>query len=127
MQTETNQQKNVLGETLEECSLDPLTGWYRDGCCNTDDNDHGLHTVCVIVTKEFLTFSKLVGNDLTTPAPHYDFPGLKQGDRWCLCALRWKQAFENGVAPKVILEATNEKTLKYIKMEDLIKHSHKEK
>ena len=120
-------QKNVLGETLEECSLDPLTGWYRDGCCNTDDNDHGLHTVCVIVTKEFLTFSKLVGNDLTTPAPHYDFPGLKQGDRWCLCALRWKQAFENGVAPKVILEATNEKTLKYIKMEDLIKHSYKEK
>ena len=98
------------------CSTNPMTGYFRNGCCDTDKSDIGLHTVCVIVTKEFLTFSKLVGNDLSTPMPNYNFPGLKEGDRWCLCALRWKQANENGVAPKVILE---KKTLKYIKLEDL--------
>ena len=103
-----------------------MTGFYRNGCCDTDKDDYGLHTVCVIVNDEFLNFSKLVGNDLTTPMPHYDFPGLKHGDKWCLCAKRWKQAFENNVAPKVILEATNEKTLEIIDIKYLIKHSHKE-
>ena len=93
---------------------------------HTDESDIGLHTVCVIVTKEFLTFSKLVGNDLPTPMPNYNFPGLKEGDRWCLCASRRKQAYENGVAPKALLEATNEKTLEYVKIEDLIKHSYKQ-
>ena len=103
-----------------------MTGFYRNGCCDSDKDDYGLHTVCVIVHDEFLNFSRLVGNDLTTPMPHYDFPGLKHGDKWCLCAKRWKQAFENNVAPKVILEATNEKTLEIIDIKYLIKHSHKE-
>ena len=118
--------KNVFGEPLKLCSSSPMTGFYRNGCCDTDKDDYGLHTVCVIVNDEFLNFSRLVGNDLTTPMPHYDFPGLKHGDKWCLCAKRWKQAFENNVAPKVILEATNEKTLEIIDIKYLIKHSHKE-
>ena len=118
--------KNIFGEPLKLCSSSPMTGFYRNGCCDTDKDDYGLHTVCVIVNDEFLNFSKLVGNDLTTPMPHYDFPGLKHGDKWCLCAKRWKQAFENNVAPKVILEATNEKTLEIIDIKYLIKHSHKE-
>ena len=117
--------KNIFGEPIIVCSKDPMTGFFRNGCCSTDHSDFGLHTVCVIVTKEFLVFSKNVGNDLMTPMPKHDFPGLKEGDRWCLCALRWKQAMENGVAPKVVLEATNEKTLELIKIEDLIKFSHK--
>ena len=118
--------KNVFGEPLKLCSSSPMTGFYRNGCCDTDKDDYGLHTVCVIVNDEFLNFSRLVGNDLTTPMPHYDFPGLKHGDKWCLCAKRWKQAFENNVAPKVILEATNEKTLDIIDIKYLIQHSHKE-
>ena len=116
--------KNVFGEPLITCSVKPLTGFFRDGCCNTDDSDIGMHTVCVIVTKDFLLFSKAVGNDLSTPIPQYGFDGLKEGDRWCLCALRWKEALINNVAPKVILEATNEKTLSVIDIQDLIKYSY---
>ena len=117
--------KNIFGEPLILCSKEPLTGFFRNGCCDTDDSDVGMHTVCIIVTAEFLNFSKLVGNDLSTPFPEMGFKGLKPGDKWCLCALRWKEALNNGFAPKVILEATNEKTLDVISMEDLIKHSYK--
>ncbi len=118
--------KNIFGEPLISCSTNPMTGFFRNGCCDTDDSDLGMHTVCVIVTKEFLLFSKAVGNDLMTPMPQYGFEGLKEGDKWCLCALRWKEALSNNVAPQVILEATNEKTLKVIDIKTLIKHSHKQ-
>ena len=118
-----NKQKNVLGESLEECSKDPLTGWYRDGCCNTDENDHGLHTVCAKVTTEFLEWCKEAGNDLITPSPYYQFPGLKTGDKWCLCVSRWIEAEKVNKAPKLILEATHEKTLEYTTLETLVKHA----
>ena len=111
---ENKLQKNVLGENLELCSNNPLTGWYRDGCCNTDENDHGLHTVCAKVTTEFLEWCKEAGNDLITPHPEFGFPGLKEGDRWCLCANRWHQAHKAGKAPKVIKEATHKKTHDYV-------------
>mgnify|MGYP001286090742 FL=1 len=117
--------KNVFGEPLISCSTSPLTGYFRNGCCDTDNTDAGMHTVCIIVDEDFLLFSKEVGNDLLTPIPEYGFDGLKVGDKWCLCALRWKEALINNVAPKVILEATNEKTLNIVKMEDLIEHSYK--
>ena len=117
-------QKNVFGETLEPCSNEPLTGWLRDGCCNTDDTDLGVHTVCIVATKEFLEFSMQAGNDLSTPRPNWSFPGVKPGDRWCLCAERFKEAHLNGAAPKVVLEATNEKSLEYIEMDVLIEHAH---
>ena len=117
--------KNIFGEKLITCSESPLTGFFRNGCCDTDNSDLGMHTVCVIVSKEFLLFSKSKGNDLSTSVPEFGFTGLKAGDKWCLCALRWKEAFLNNLAPKVILEATNEKTLDVIKIEDLIKHSYK--
>ena len=117
--------KNIFGEKLITCSNSPLTGYFRNGCCDTDNSDLGMHTVCVIVSKEFLLFSKSKGNDLSTSVPEFGFTGLKPGDKWCLCALRWKEAFLNNLAPKVILEATNEKTLDVIKIEDLIKHSYK--
>ena len=93
-----NPSVNVLGKELQECSKDPLTGWYRDGCCNTDTNDRGMHVVCSIVTEKFLEFAKSKGNDLITPAPHFNFPGLKPGDRWCICARTWLDAANNGVA-----------------------------
>ncbi len=118
--------KNIFGEPLITCSTSPMTGFFRNGCCDTDKTDIGMHTICVIVTKEFLLFSKAVGNDLLTPMPEYGFDGLKEGDRWCLCALRWKEALSNNVAPKVVLEATNEKTLNVLDIRDLIKYSHKE-
>ncbi len=118
--------KNIFGENLITCSNNPLTGFFRNGCCDTDDSDLGMHTVCIIVNEEFLLFSKLKGNDLSTPIPEFGFTGLKAGDKWCLCALRWKEALINNVAPKVILEATNEKTLDVIKIEDLIRNSFKE-
>ena len=102
-----------------------MTGFFRNGCCETDDSDLGMHTVCVIISDEFLLFSKSKGNDLSTSVPEFGFKGLKAGDKWCLCALRWKEALINNIAPKVILEATNEKTLDVIKIEDLLKHSHK--
>ena len=116
--------KNVFGEELITCSSNPITGYFRNGCCDTDETDKGLHTVCVVITNEFLEFSSAVGNDLLTSIPEYNFPGLKEGDRWCLCALRWKQALIHNCAPKVVLESTNEKTLEIVSMDDLIKHSH---
>ena len=114
---------NIFGTPLEECSMHPKTGFYRDGCCNTGPQDRGLHLVCAIMTKEFLKFSREVGNDLSTPIPAYQFPGLKPGDRWCLCALRWQEAFEAGVAPLVVLEATHEKALQVIDRADLLRHA----
>ena len=119
--------KNIFGEKLITCSKSPLTGFYRNGCCDTDNSDLGMHTVCVIVSEEFLLFSKSKGNDLSTSIPEFGFTGLKPGDKWCLCALRWKEAFLNDLAPKVILEATNEKTLDVIRFEDLLRYHHKKK
>jgi len=103
--------KNVLGGELAACSNQPLTGFFRNGCCETSAEDVGMHTVCAVMTAEFLAFSARVGNDLSTPQPDFHFPGLKPGDRWCLCAPRWKQALDAGVAPPVVLEATHEETL----------------
>jgi uncharacterized protein (DUF2237 family) len=103
--------RNVLGGELVPCSLAPRTGFFRNGCCETGPEDRGLHTVCAVMTAEFLAFSAAVGNDLTTPMPEYGFPGLKPGDRWCLCAPRWKEALDAGMAPQVVLEATHEETL----------------
>jgi uncharacterized protein (DUF2237 family) len=102
---------NVLGEELMPCSNAPLTGYYRNGCCETGPDDTGLHTVCAVMTAEFLAFSRRAGNDLSTPRPDLGFPGLKPGDRWCLCAPRWKEALDAGVAPPVVLESTHEETL----------------
>ena len=102
---------NVLGETLAPCGLDPVTGFYRDGCCNTGYEDVGIHVICARMTREFLAFSKKRGNDLSTPVPEAGFPGLKPGDRWCLCAGRWKEALDAGVAPPVLLQATHEEAL----------------
>ncbi len=113
--------KNVLGTLLESCSTSPMTGFYRDGCCKTGADDHGSHVVCAMVTKEFLAYTKARGNDLSTPNPW--FPGLKPGDRWCLCASRWKEALDAGVAPPVVLEATHEKALKYVSLDDLKRHA----
>jgi uncharacterized protein (DUF2237 family) len=110
---------NVLGTELVECSLDPLTGYLRDGCCNTDERDRGLHVVCARVTREFLEFSTRRGNDLMTARPQFGFPGLRPGDRWCLCALRWREAFEAGVAPPVVLESTHERALEVVTLEQL--------
>ena len=103
--------RNVLGGELADCSERPLTGFFRDGCCNTSDQDRGSHTVCVLTTAEFLAFSSARGNDLSTPVPEFEFPGLKPGDRWCLCAARWQEAFAAGKAPRVVLQATHERAL----------------
>ena len=111
--------RNVLGEPLELCSIKPITGFYRDGCCNTGQEDFGSHTVCIVATAEFLRFAKSVGNDLSTPMPEYGFAGLKPGDRWCLCAPRWQEAFEAGQAPRVVLRATHEGALSYCSLADL--------
>ncbi|MEM9161042.1 MAG: DUF2237 domain-containing protein [Verrucomicrobiota bacterium] len=110
---------NILGTELESCSLHPLTGFYRNGKCDTCAEDKGMHTVCAIMTDEFLAFSKAAGNDLTTPLPAYGFPGLKAGDRWCLCLNRWVEAYEAGLAPKVILAATHLSALEFIDKETL--------
>ena len=115
----TDQALNVLGTPLLACSFDPLTGYYRDGCCNTDHNDHGSHVVCAKVTQAFLDFSVSRGNDLVTPRPEFRFAGLKAGDRWCLCARRWLEAFQAGVAPPVVLEATHRKALEIVTIEQL--------
>lgn len=109
---------NVLGEPLDICSFKPMTGFYRDGCCNTGREDVGSHTVCVVMTDEFLEFSKSRGNDLSTPMPEYGFPGLKSGDRWCLCAPRWQEAFEANQAPRVVLRATHEGALTHCALAD---------
>jgi hypothetical protein len=114
--------KNVLGTDLVPCSYDPLTGYFRDGCCNTDASDRGSHLVCVRVTPEFLTFSSARGNDLVTPRPQLRFAGLQPGNRWCLCALRWREALEAGVAPPVILESTHISTLQFVTLAQLHKH-----
>jgi uncharacterized protein (DUF2237 family) len=115
--------KNVLGTELQPCSLSPLTGFFRDGSCHTGPTDVGSHTVCVRVTDEFLHITQIMGNDLSTPQPRLGFPGLKPGDRWCLCALRWQEALEAGVAPPVILRATHEAALQHVAMADLVKHA----
>jgi uncharacterized protein len=111
--------KNVYGTELENCSLSPTTGWYRDGCCRTGPGDVGLHLVCARVTEEFLEFSKSRGNDLSTPNPEWDFPGLEPGDQWCLCVQRWKEALAAGVAPPVVLAATHISTLEFVSLEEL--------
>ncbi|MFC0279723.1 DUF2237 family protein [Falsigemmobacter intermedius] len=110
---------NVLGGPLESCSMQPLTGFYRNGCCDTGPQDTGRHTVCAVMTAEFLAFSKYLGNDLSTPRPEYGFAGLKPGDRWCLCALRFLQAWEEGAAPAIRLEATHRSTLDVVPEEAL--------
>ncbi len=117
------QSRNVFGGKLEDCSLKPMTGFFRDGCCNTSPEDVGSHTVCVVMTDEFLAFSKAKGNDLSTPMPEYGFPGLKAGDRWCLCAPRWQEAFKAGKAPRVVLRATHEGALAYCSLADLKRHA----
>ena len=114
---------NVFGLPLEPCCLDPLTGFHRDGRCRTDDEDLGRHVVCAIMTAEFLAFTASRGNDLSTPRPEYAFPGLKPGDRWCLCALRWKEACDQGVAPPVVLEACAEEALRYVELDQLVQHA----
>jgi len=114
--------KNVLGGTLMPCSTSPVTGFYRDGCCNTGPEDVGLHVVCAQVTAAFLAFARGRGNDLVTPAPEFGFPGLKPGDRWCVCAGTWREAFEAGVAPPVVLAATHEETLAVIPLDALKQH-----
>jgi len=111
--------RNVLGTELEPCSLDPVTGFFRDGCCNTDEHDRGLHVVCTRVTAEFLEFSRSRGNDLVTPRLEFNFPGLKPGDQWCLCAMRWKEAFEADLAPPVVLQATHERALDVVTLAQL--------
>ena len=111
--------KNVFGEVLIPCSLEPLTGFYRDGCCSTGEEDKGKHTVCAVMTDDFLSFSKSKGNDLSTPMEEFGFPGLKAGDRWCLCVERWVEAWEAGSAPKVIMQSTEESALNYAPMEIL--------
>lgn len=110
---------NVLGEPLTPCSEEPMTGFFRDGCCNTSPEDLGRHVVCVRVTADFLAFSRSRGNDLSTPMPEFGFPGLKPGDQWCLCAARWQEALEAGAAPRVVLQATHAAALKIVKLSDL--------
>ena len=120
-----NSALNVLGTPLQACSYDPLTGYFRDGCCNTASEDTGSHLICARVTDEFLQFSLEVGNDLSTPRPEYRFKGLKAGDRWCLCALRWKEALIAGAAPPVMLECTHERALSFVTLEQLQAHAYK--
>jgi uncharacterized protein len=115
--------RNVLGGPMAVCSADPMTGFLRNGCCETTPEDAGNHTVCAIVTAEFLAFSKSQGNDLSTPRPEYDFPGLTPGDHWCLCAPRWQEALEAGVAPRVVLKATEEGALRHCKLADLTRNA----
>lgn len=116
-------QRNVLGTELKTCSKQPLTGFFRDGCCNTANEDLGAHTVCAEVTEDFLEFSKLQGNDLSTPRPEFGFVGLSPGDRWCLCAARWAEAHEAGMAPRVVLESTHERTLEFVSLAVLQQHA----
>ncbi len=116
-------QRNVLGGPIGRCSDALKTGFFRDGCCNTSDEDFGRHTVCCVMTDEFLVFSRSRGNDLSTPHPEFNFPGLKAGDRWCLCAARWREAFLAGKAPQVVLNATNEATLEIVALADLKRHA----
>jgi uncharacterized protein (DUF2237 family) len=116
-------QLNVLGGPLLTCSDSPVTGFFRDGCCNTSEDDFGSHTVCVVLTEEFLAYSKAAGNDLSTPRPEFDFPGLKAGQRWCLCAARWVEAYRAGKAPKVSLNSTNQAALEIVPLDLLKQHA----
>lgn len=118
-----DQPVNVFGEPLETCSEKPVTGFFRDGCCNTSDQDLGSHTVCVQVTREFLEFSRFRGNDLSTPVPEFGFPGLHPGDRWCLCAARWLEAHENDMAPRVLLKSTHLRALEVVPLDVLRKYA----
>jgi len=115
--------RNVLGGRLESCSVAPMTGFFRDGCCSTGPEDLGSHTVCAVMTREFLAFSQASGNDLSTPRPEFGFPGLKPGDRWCLCAPRWQEALEAGTAPQVVLRATEQGALEWCALADLKRHA----
>ena len=115
--------RNVLGGALQTCSIVPMTGFFRNGCCETGATDLGSHTVCVVMTAEFLAFSKSCGNDLSTPRPEFEFAGLKPGDRWCLCAPRWQEAFEAGQAPRVVLRATEQHALEFCALADLKRHA----
>ena len=115
--------ENVLGGPIQLCSDDPMTGWYRDGCCNTDETDVGSHTVCCCVTQEFLEFLRAQGNDLMTPAPQYGFPGLTEGDQWCVCADSWRRAYEVGKACPVKLESTHKRALEVVELEHLLIHA----
>ena len=114
---------NVLGTELQPCSADPVTGFFRNGCCETSHEDTGMHTVCAVMTAEFLAFSRAAGNDLSTPMPEYGFPGLRPGDRWCLCAPRWKEALDAGAAPQLVLKATHEETLAIVPLGVLKDHA----
>ena len=114
-----NEIVNIFGDTIEACCHDPVTGYFRDGFCNTDEHDFGSHVVCAEITEDFLLFSKSQGNDLSTPRPELDFPGLKEGDRWCLCALRWKEAYDAGVEPRVFLESCHLQALSFVTKEQL--------
>jgi len=116
--------RNVLGGQLVDCGREPMTGFFRDGCCRTGEGDVGLHLVCAVVTDEFLAFGRARGNDLVTPRPQYGFPGLVAGNRWCVCVLRWKEALEAGVAPPIVLEATHVSTLEFVELEQLVAHAH---
>ena len=115
--------KNILGTDLKCCGTKPMTGYFRDGFCRTTETDHGRHVIACIVDEKFLRYTRQMGNDLSSPNPMYSFPGLKPGDKWCVCALRWKEAFDAGCAPEVILEATHEKSLDYVNLDDLISMS----
>ena len=115
--------KNILGTDLKCCGTKPMTGYFRDGFCRTTETDRGRHVVACIVNEKFLRYTRQMGNDLSSPNPMYSFPGLKPGDKWCVCALRWKEAFDAGCAPEVILEATHEKSLDYVNLDDLISMS----
>jgi uncharacterized protein (DUF2237 family) len=118
-----SQPRNVLGEPLADCGRTPMTGYFRDGCCRTDASDRGVHVVCARVTREFLDFARAHGNDLMTPVPEAQFPGLQPGDRWCLCAARWQEALEAGAAPPVVLNATHAVALEVVSLEDLKRHA----
>lgn len=117
--------QNVLGGPLQPCGLDPMTGFYRDGCCETGPTDLGTHVVCAVMTADFLAFTRSRGNDLSTPRPEYRFPGLRPGDRWCLCVSRWREAYDAGVAPPVVLEATNARALDVVTLDALRAHAHR--
>jgi uncharacterized protein (DUF2237 family) len=118
-----HESRNVFDEPLESCGVDPITGFFRDGCCNTTDEDTGSHTVCVELTREFLDFSRASGNDLSTPHPEFDFPGLQPGDRWCLCAARWLEAYAADAAPRVHLTRTHRRALEIVSLEKLRTHA----
>ena len=116
--------RNVLGAPLKVCGCQPMTGWYRNGFCETDPTDQGQHSICCVMTESFLRYSKAQGNDLSTPVPAFQFPGLKPGDHWCVCAPRWKQAYEDGMAPKVCLESTEDTALEVVSLDQLQQHAH---